>query len=137
MLAATARLASSAINATCSPGRTSRHVSTALCAPGIKSARGEPNFTSLILLELRGFSSASVPVGLSFNWPFVRAGVRIEGQASRSRVQAEILPDSLAPQPRGDTRNAGTWPPPPVTLAMSLALQRLHQPTTVPATHNA
>src|SRR5229473_6259625 len=62
MLAATARLASSAINATCSPGRTARQVSTALCAPGINSVWRGPNFIVLILLESARFSSAEVLV---------------------------------------------------------------------------
>src|SRR6266850_3732246 len=60
MLAATARLASSAINATCSPGRTARQVSTALCAPGINSVWRGPKFILLILLESARFSSAEV-----------------------------------------------------------------------------
>src|SRR5712664_39114 len=62
ILAATARLASSAINATCSPGRTARQVSTALCAPGINSVWRDPKFIVLILLESARFSSAEVLV---------------------------------------------------------------------------
>src|SRR5713101_3959484 len=49
MLAATARLASSAISATCSPGRTPRHVSTAFRAPGINSSGAFPKFMPFIL----------------------------------------------------------------------------------------
>src|SRR5437016_10484174 len=76
MLAATARLASSAISATCSPGRTPRHVSTAFRAPGIKSVCGEPKFISTILLESAGFSIAGRLLTFLFlNWPMGQSSV--------------------------------------------------------------
>src|SRR5258707_4402271 len=131
MLAATARLASSAIRATCSPGRTPRHVSTALRAPGINSGCGEPNFIYLIVLEMRSFSRASVRVSLSFNYPLGRAKFCHEEQASRVCLQARILPDSLA-ELRGETRKAGTWPPPLVTLARPVVLRRGRKPPSRP-----
>src|ERR1700730_12562994 len=67
MLAATARLASSAIKATCSRGRTARQVSTALRAPGINSVWRGPKFILLILLESARFSSAEVLGGFYFS----------------------------------------------------------------------
>src|SRR5271169_1372813 len=47
MLAATERLVSSAMRATCSPGRTLRQVSTAFLAPGINSGSGWPKYICL------------------------------------------------------------------------------------------
>src|SRR5437764_584184 len=73
MLAATARLASSAISATCSPARTLRHVFTALRAPGINSGLKAPKSIQTILLESREFSSDVVFVGHFFHWPMGRA----------------------------------------------------------------
>src|SRR6266849_5858704 len=67
MLAATARLTSSAINATCSPGRRLRQVSTALRAPGINSVWRGPKFIVLILLESARFSSADVLAGFYYS----------------------------------------------------------------------
>src|SRR6266446_10003543 len=133
MLAATERLASSAINATCSPGRTLRHISTALRAPGIKSACGEPNFISLILLELQGFSSA-----VHQQVFFLQLAIRLVESLPRwtralsARIQAKRLPDQLDGELRRDTRNAGTCPPPLVTLARPVALRRVRKPQSFP-----
>src|SRR6266436_3246408 len=99
ILAATARLASSAISATCSPGRTPRHVSTAFRAPGIRSVCGEPKFILIILLELVGFSISGRLLRLLFpNWPIGRANApcaelsRLAGrQASRGNAKRRDL----------------------------------------------
>src|SRR5215471_6619731 len=50
-LAATLRLVSSAINATCSPGRTFRHTSTAFLAPAISSLAAIPKDMLLFYLN--------------------------------------------------------------------------------------
>src|SRR5471032_2429433 len=51
MLAATSPLARSAISATRSPRRMPRQISTALCAPGNRSADGAPNTDPIIVLS--------------------------------------------------------------------------------------
>src|SRR5512137_537072 len=55
MLAATSELAWSVKRATRSPGCTARHVSTALRAPGMRSACGEANCMLIILMDSDGF----------------------------------------------------------------------------------
>src|ERR1700688_935290 len=106
MLAATARLATSAISATCSPERTPKHVSTALRAPGIRSACGEPNFIQIILLELAGFSSLSSRE-VFFSQLAFRPVPRMPlcPSAAVPRIQANYLYDQLAGELRGETRN--------------------------------
>src|SRR5882762_5119630 len=122
MLAATARLASSAIRATCSPGRTPRHVSTAFRAPGINSVCGEANFIQLILLELRGFSSGG-NCGVFFFQLSVRPVESLPRGTSVAR--ALYVTDSFRLVGRrassGDAKR-GHLAPPLVTLARPVAL---------------
>src|ERR1700726_3140539 len=60
MLAATERLVSSAMRATCSPGRTPRQVSTAFFAPGINSGSGWPKYISQFYKNSRKFEEAFI-----------------------------------------------------------------------------
>src|SRR6266446_120480 len=102
MLAATARLASSAINATCSPGRTARQVSTALCAPGINSVWRGPKFIVLILLESARFSSAEVLV-----WFYCSTGRKAGFQSIGCRAAWGNSKRGHLAAAAGDIREAG------------------------------
>src|SRR5437016_2349153 len=96
MLAATARLVSSAINATFSPERTPRHVSTALRAPGISSGSGAPKLMQISVLESQRFSNPVIVRWLLSN-------CREDGAkpADASNARGHVF---------GLTQNAGTCP---------------------------
>src|SRR5256886_9576332 len=66
------------------------------------------------------------------NWPFGLAKFFGPSAGIASYPQAVILPDSLAAELRGETRKAGTWPPPLVTLARPVALRRVRKPQSFP-----
>src|SRR6185437_3473352 len=65
MLAATERLASSAIRTTCSSGRTLRQVSTAFLAPGINSGAGRPKYISQSYKNRMKIGEAQSPLPLT------------------------------------------------------------------------
>src|SRR5260370_16893190 len=108
MLAATARLASAALRATSSPGRTSRHVSTAFRAPGINSGCEEPNFISIILLELARYSSSGQWRLFSFQLP-VRP---VQGVGRGARVANRVFRRRSLPPPSPPPFPARPHPPP-------------------------
>ena len=118
MLAATARLVSSAINATFSPERTPRHVSTALRAPGISSGSGAPKLMQISVLESQRFSNPVIVRWLLSN-------CREDGAkpADASNARGHVF---------GLTQNAGTCPPPLVTLASPVELSRVRNPQSFP-----
>src|SRR5471030_401531 len=92
MLAATSPLARSAISATRSPRRMPRQISTALCAPGKRSADGAPN-TDPIIVRTSDFLLLTYHKGR--NLPSARGHIRQTGRAQARQITGELAAEDV------------------------------------------